>query len=669
MKFFTKSIKIKMIVLLGILIFAVSVGMGVVSYYFSAKALTDNTNVILPQMASEAALLIESQIDGSFEKLDTIAKNVSDAKIAADQKLVKLKEQEIRGGYSLLGIADESGTLTTSNNKVIDIKDTDYFKKAISGVNAVSEPMIDQFSSSSSSLVVVYAVPIKVGGKISSILIAVKPGNEFNQIINNITFGETGQAFMINQSGEMIAHSNLALVLDKTNFIKKAEEDKKLKDLANVLVQMTAGNIGNGEYKYDGKDKHAGFAPVEVTGWSIAIAGETSEILSGLNKLKSSIVIFTIIFFALGVLAIFIITSNITNSLIAMVKYISLMARGDLTKEVSDTYLNKKDEIGVLAQSIHTMQNFIRDMLNKIKDSSLNIDAQSENLSSISKEMSSASDNVTVAIQEVAKGAGAQAEDLTKMIESLNHFASELEHIVHSISDIDKNANNISSMAGDSNSNMQSLVISSNVINNSFKEFIVKISSLGENVKQINEIANFINDIADQTNLLALNAAIEAARAGESGRGFAVVADHIRSLAEQTKTSSININTIIKGVSNETDTMVKTTGTMDKELTNQLTILNTTMESFGKIIKAINVIAPEIEVVNASAFELDGEKNSIIEKIEGVASIAEEVSASSQEIAASSEEMNASMEEVASAAQILTNKTRDMMEQVERFKI
>jgi len=669
MKFFTKSIKIKMIVLLGTLIFAVCVGMGMVSYYFSAKALTDNTNVILPQMASEAALLIESQINGSFEKLDTIAKNVSDAKIAADQKLVKLKEQEIRGGYSLLGIADAVGTLTTSNNKVIDIKDTDYFKKAISGVNAVSEPMIDKFSSSSSSLVVIYAVPIKIGGKISSILIAVKPGNEFNQIINNITFGETGQAFMINQSGEMIAHSNLALVLDKTNFIKEAGEDKKLKELADVLVQMTAGNSGSGEYKYDGKDKNAGFAPVKVTGWSIAIAGETSEILSGLNKLKSSIVIFTIIFFVLGVLAIFIITSNITNSLIAMVKYISLMARGDLTKEVSDTYLKKKDEIGVLAQSIHTMQNFIRDMLNNIKDSSLNIDAQSENLSSISKEMSSASDNVTVAIQEVAKGAGAQAEDLTKMIESLNHFASELEHIVHSISDIDKNANNISSMAGDSNSNMQSLVISSNVINNSFKEFIIKISSLGENVKQINEIANFINDIADQTNLLALNAAIEAARAGESGRGFAVVADHIRSLAEQTKTSSININTIIKGVANETDTMVKTTETMDKELTNQLTILDTTMESFGKIIKAINVIAPEIEVVNASAFELDGEKNSIIEKIEGVASIAEEVSASSQEIAASSEEMNASMEEVASAAQILTDKTRDMMVQVERFKI
>jgi methyl-accepting chemotaxis protein len=115
--------------------------------------------------------------------------------------------------------------------------------------------------------------------------------------------------------------------------------------------------------------------------------------------------------------------------------------------------------------------------------------------------------------------------------------------------------------------------------------------------------------------------------------------------------------------------MVKTTGTMDGEMNNQIQVLGTTTKSFDTIISAIKVIAPEIEAVNSSAFQLDGEKNEIIGRIEGVASIAEEVSASSEEIAASSEEMNASMEEVASAAKILSAKTREMMEQVDRFKL
>ncbi|MDF2523367.1 MAG: methyl-accepting chemotaxis sensory transducer with Cache sensor [Clostridiales bacterium] len=665
----SKSIKFKMILSLGTLIVIVCAGMGLISYYFASKALIANTDDMLPQLAAESALLIEDKIQGSFALLDVVAKNVSDAKLTKKEKFKKLKDQEIRGGYTMLGLANMNGTLTTSGNKTMNIEEMDFYQKAIKGEKAVSEPMLDIFGNSGGNLIVVYAVPIKLGSKVDSVLIAVKPGNEFSLLIQDITFGETGSAFMINPEGTMLAHTNMTLVYDKINYIKQAESDKSVKDLADTLTLMTQGNNGACSYTYQGVAKNPGNAPNKSTGWSIAVTGYKSEILSGLNAVRKSSVYLSLVFVILGVLLIFVITSSITNSVIAMVKNISLMASGDLTKDVSDKFLKKKDEIGILATSISTMQNFIRDMLNNIKDSSANIDRQSESLSAIAQDMSSASDNVTSAIQDVAKGAGAQAEDLTKMIENLNHFANELDNIVHAINDIDNNANNISSMAVESNSNMQSLVKSSDLINKSFKDFILRISGFGENVKQINEIANFINGIADQTNLLALNAAIEAARAGESGRGFAVVADHIRKLAEQTKTSSVNINTIIKGVSAETNTMVKTTGVLDGELDNQVTVLNTTILSFEKIINAINIIAPEIEAVNASAFELDGEKNSIIEKIEGVASIAQQVSASAEEIAASSEEMNASMEEVASSAEILTSKTQEMKIQVERFKI
>jgi methyl-accepting chemotaxis protein len=108
---------------------------------------------------------------------------------------------------------------------------------------------------------------------------------------------------------------------------------------------------------------------------------------------------------------------------------------------------------------------------------------------------------------------------------------------------------------------------------------------------------------------------------------------------------------------------------LDEKLNHQIEVLLTTIASFENIITAFQKIAPQIEAVNISAGELDHEKKGILEKIEGVASIAQQVSASSEEIAAAAQEMNASMDEITSSAQILTERTKGMQEQVERFRI
>ena len=674
MKILTKfhSIKVKIILLLSIIILVVNVGMGFLSYYISSNALIENLNQLLPEMAKESALLIENNIESNLDLLDAIVYSLKDGNMTQEQIFTKLKIQETKGRYLLLGIADTKGNLALSSEKVINIQDLAVYKKALKGERSVSEPSQDIIGISgisTDSLIVVYALPMKVGGKIDSVLLAVRSGNEFSTLVNDISFGKTGKAFMVNENGDMIAHENLSLVYDKVNYISVAEQDKSFRKLAELLTLMKAGKGGAGDYTYNGSKKYAGYAPIGATGWSIVLSGESSDMLSGLKKLGSSSVIFTLIFVNLGIFAVFLVTRSLTKGLRTIVNHITAMAKGDLAQQIPTILTKKKDEIGVLAGSLSQMQDFTGKMIYSIKSSSATIDDQSENLFTISRSMTVATDHVTTAIQDIAKGAGEQADELSKMLGSLEHFSQELGKVVLLLDNIGQKTNNISTMAEDSNYNMKSLVKSSGVIQTSFEDFKAKISNLGESVKKVNEIANFINSIAEQTNLLSLNATIEAARAGEAGRGFAVVADSIRNFAEQNRVLSVNINSIISGVTKETEQMKTTTYSLGRELNQQIEVLNTAILSFENMIEAFQRIAPEIDVVNTSIYELDDEKNQIIQNIEGVASIAEEVSASTQEIAATAQEMSASMEDITSSARVLNGRTGEMQEQVKQFII
>ena len=141
---------------------------------------------------------------------------------------------------------------------------------------------------------------------------------------------------------------------------------------------------------------------------------------------------------------------------------------------------------------------------------------------------------------------------------------------------------------------------------------------LAQKVNEIDGLLDLINEIADQTNLLALNAAIEAARAGENGLGFAVVADEVRRLAERSKTSAGEINTIIRAVQGETAATVMAMEKGAKQMARGLLLLEAVTDANAQVRmttqqqrSATSQVVETMEQLNDSSRQISATANEV----------------------------------------------------------
>jgi len=181
------------------------------------------------------------------------------------------------------------------------------------------------------------------------------------------------------------------------------------------------------------------------------------------------------------------------------------IAEGDLTIDIGELEVDRKDEYGELSRSFVSMVSSLKEVINKVQSSSNHVASSAEELASTSEEVNALSEEIAATVQQITRGSNRQSEYASSGIEKVNKMSTVVD------------------------------------------------SALAD----MEQTLQVIEDISEQTNILALNAAIEAARAGEYGRGFAVVADNVRRLAEETKENAVDIAKLTDVIVNNIQTSVK----------------------------------------------------------------------------------------------------------------
>lgn len=121
---------------------------------------------------------------------------------------------------------------------------------------------------------------------------------------------------------------------------------------------------------------------------------------------------------------------------------------------------------------------------------------------------------------------------------------------------------------------------------------------LSDAVQEIDVTLNVINEISESTNLLALNASIEAARAGEAGKGFAVVAQEVGNLANNTKDSLEDVQSVINKIQANVRNMMLILEENTQKLTHQNDMFIKTFDGLKEMIVLLKHSIEDIATMN-----------------------------------------------------------------------
>lgn len=271
----------------------------------------ENNKVNLKEISLQSSNAIKIKLESSLSFIKSVANMVSYFDTIDKPEIIPLlasisKESD----FQRISIVSPDGTSHTSDGKIINVSNYQYFKKAINGESNISEVVKSPIDGKDTFVI---ATPIfNKNNKVMGILYGSYYNDKLAEFIDITSFNSEGYIDIFESSGQFVLkslHTN-KLIKSSSNIydiFKKASFDDDY-NYKKIYEDTKSNKSGFVSYEYKGENHYATYTPIGVNDWyvlSVIPQYTVRKNIDKINQLAFSLIFKVFLLFVILIIYIF----------------------------------------------------------------------------------------------------------------------------------------------------------------------------------------------------------------------------------------------------------------------------------------------------------------------------------------------------------------------------